>query len=359
MGRSGGRRRIEIGWFEAVGLMVGYVASLAVVGVAGMYIGERSVQQRLGAKERIVRIPISPKAPGADDGAEKEPDITFYDTLAKRDEPVREGRLIVRDDAAAKTAPTPTPGAKGVAPATGGGSQKAPAPGGGPAKPAQRAGAGVAPPTPGTSKPVASQADAPAPAAPRTAMPRPPEVAALPTAKPVPVPGAEPPPAGSEAVPPPAGDPPALAARTVPGSPRPAVPATEAANEPKVPAPEESPAAPPRTAGSSGGPAGVSPEAAATAKALLAEKPAIPAGGGSGATWSAQVNATQDQRVARELTDRLRRRGYDAYMVTQVRSGATWYRVRVGRLSSLEMANGLVSQLKQQEGLSSAFVASD
>ncbi len=359
MGRSGGRRRIEIGWFEAVGLMVGYVASLAVVGVVGIYIGERSVQQRLGSKERIVRMPISPKAPGADDGAEKDPDITFYDTLAKRDEPVREGRLIVRDDAAAKPSSTPTPGAKGVAPVPGGGLQKAPAPGTGAAKAAVRAAPGVAPPGAGTPKPVASQADAPASGAPRAAEPRPPEVGAPPAPKPARAPGEEPQASGPQAAPPPASEPPALAARTGPGPARPAASAAEAAAEPTAPAPEVSTAATPRTAGATGGPTGVSPEAAATAKAMLAEKPAIPVGGGSGATWSVQVNATQDQRVAREMTDRLRRRGYDAYIVTQVRNGSTWYRVRVGRLSSLEMANGLVGQLKQQEGLPSAFVASD
>jgi cell division septation protein DedD len=103
----------------------------------------------------------------------------------------------------------------------------------------------------------------------------------------------------------------------------------------------------------------VTPEAAATARALL-DSTASEAGQQTGAgNWSVQVNATQERGVADRLVSDLRARGYDAFIVTQTREGAVWYRVRVGRLASLEKANALVGELKERAGLSHAFVASD
>jgi len=66
-----------------------------------------------------------------------------------------------------------------------------------------------------------------------------------------------------------------------------------------------------------------------------------------------------DEALARSLAQRLRERGYDAYVVGQLRDDVRWYRVRVGRLESIEKANELVSRLKEKEGMAQAFVASD
>jgi cell division septation protein DedD len=92
---------------------------------------------------------------------------------------------------------------------------------------------------------------------------------------------------------------------------------------------------------------------------LLGSSAADPEGRVGSGTWSVQVNATQDRGVADRLIADLRARGYDAFIVTQAREGAVWYRVRVGRLRSLEEANALVVELKEREGLPHAFVASD
>jgi cell division septation protein DedD len=72
-----------------------------------------------------------------------------------------------------------------------------------------------------------------------------------------------------------------------------------------------------------------------------------------------QVNATREEETATGLADRLRDRGYDAFIVEQNRDGVVWYRVRVGRLATIEMANALVREIKEREGLPHAFVASD
>jgi cell division septation protein DedD len=101
---------------------------------------------------------------------------------------------------------------------------------------------------------------------------------------------------------------------------------------------------------------GVTPEAAATARSGSAPRSQPPPTTGS---WSVQVNATREEEMATGLADRLRDRGYDAFIVEQTRDGVVWYRVRVGRLPTIEMANALVREIKEREGLPHAFVASD
>jgi cell division septation protein DedD len=72
-----------------------------------------------------------------------------------------------------------------------------------------------------------------------------------------------------------------------------------------------------------------------------------------------QVTATTDAAEARALVQRLRSRGYDAYLVqAPSREGVTWYRVRVGRFSPRERAKAveLQNRLRTEGGMSSAFV---
>ena len=106
MASQGRRRRLEIGWLEAAVLTVGYLASLALVYVLGIYVGKGVQQRRLGAEERLIRLPIPEgSGPGGTARSGQEPDLTFYDTLAKgaaappARTPRGEGRIIVTEDA--------------------------------------------------------------------------------------------------------------------------------------------------------------------------------------------------------------------------------------------------------------------
>ena len=74
------------------------------------------------------------------------------------------------------------------------------------------------------------------------------------------------------------------------------------------------------------------------------------------AGWTVQVNATTDPQQAQELARSLRAKGYDAYTVQAPVRGQTWYRVRVGRLTSRDKAGELESRLKRREGLENAYV---
>jgi cell division septation protein DedD len=349
MTRPRTRRRIEIGWFEAIVLVFGYVLSLGVVGLGGIYVGQRTVQQRLGAKERVFRLPIDrgPGSPNPEVAAE-EPDITFYEAL-KGEARAPEGRIIMPGEKGAPVAAKPAAGGSTGATAT--------------------APAGAATKTPGPSPRQGAAASAPEPQ--QAVAARPP----LPTFGPAPPgavtsPGSVPRPAAERLpteAPPRAVGPPAPGLRTLPASP------TESRSAGRQPAPPSDPATGSRSRESAIAaddeldrepaplkPASrVTPEAAATARALLNSSPAEADQQTGTGSWSVQVNATQERGVADRLVSDLRARGYDAFIVTQTREGAVWYRVRVGRLASLEKANALVGELKDRAGLSHAFVASD
>lgn len=75
------------------------------------------------------------------------------------------------------------------------------------------------------------------------------------------------------------------------------------------------------------------------------------------AGWTVQVTATTDATEARALVQRLRSRGYDAYLVqAPSREGTTWYRVRVGRFASRDEARQWEQRLKTEAGMPGAFV---
>lgn len=103
------------------------------------------------------------------------------------------------------------------------------------------------------------------------------------------------------------------------------------------------------------------PAPAATKDALVvvgrstAPTPRGPAKG----NWSVQVSATRDPRTADSVLQRLRKRGYDAFVLKIRRGGETFYRVRVGHYASLEDAQQVVSRLRREPGVPEAFVASD
>jgi len=75
-------------------------------------------------------------------------------------------------------------------------------------------------------------------------------------------------------------------------------------------------------------------------------------------TWRAQVNAFPDPRSAKLLVDRLKNKGYNAYVSEVQNRGKTWYRVSVGRYDSREDAEKTVKTLKTKENFPAAFAAS-
>lgn len=79
---------------------------------------------------------------------------------------------------------------------------------------------------------------------------------------------------------------------------------------------------------------------------------------GGEALWSVQVNAFPDERSAQTWVDRLKNKGYKAYMVEANLGGRTWYRVRVGRYGTREEAEKIEAQLKSRENLTKAFATS-
>lgn len=88
-------------------------------------------------------------------------------------------------------------------------------------------------------------------------------------------------------------------------------------------------------------------------------KPAIPLGAKkdeSTRTWSVQISATQDRTAAQLLHEKIRNKGFDAYIVEAEINSARWYRVRVGRFSTSEDAEKTRQDLQSKENLANAFV---
>jgi cell division septation protein DedD len=58
------------------------------------------------------------------------------------------------------------------------------------------------------------------------------------------------------------------------------------------------------------------------------------------------------------LVDRLKNKGYNAYVSEAQNKGKTWYRVNVGRFNNRDEAEKTVEALRTKENHSKAFVAS-
>jgi cell division septation protein DedD len=78
----------------------------------------------------------------------------------------------------------------------------------------------------------------------------------------------------------------------------------------------------------------------------------------NGKNWTVQVNAVPDERAAKVWVDRLRSKGYNAYMTEVNDKGKLWYRVRVGRYGTREEADKMVDSLKTKENLAAVFATS-
>jgi cell division septation protein DedD len=71
--------------------------------------------------------------------------------------------------------------------------------------------------------------------------------------------------------------------------------------------------------------------------------------------WTVQVNAFPDERSAKIWVDRLKNKGYNAYLTEVHHKGRLWYRVRVGRYGTREDADRWVETLRNKENLANAF----
>ncbi len=91
----------------------------------------------------------------------------------------------------------------------------------------------------------------------------------------------------------------------------------------------------------------LSPKQEEKAKAAAGERP-----------WTVQVNAFPDEEPARSLAERLKGKGYDAYVATANIKGHVWYRVRVGHYQSRDEAGKLQETLRSKENFSKAIIAS-
>jgi cell division septation protein DedD len=74
--------------------------------------------------------------------------------------------------------------------------------------------------------------------------------------------------------------------------------------------------------------------------------------------WRAQVNAYPDERSAKQIVDRLKNKGYNAYVTEVQNNGKTWFRVSVGKYGSRGEADKAVEALKTKENFPKAFAAS-
>ena len=68
--------------------------------------------------------------------------------------------------------------------------------------------------------------------------------------------------------------------------------------------------------------------------------------------WRAQVNAFPDERSAKQIVDRLKNKGYNAYVTEVQNQGKTWFRVSVGKYDSRDEADKMVETLRTQGKLS-------
>ena len=75
----------------------------------------------------------------------------------------------------------------------------------------------------------------------------------------------------------------------------------------------------------------------------------------SGKAWYVQVNAFPDEKSGKVSVDRLKNRGYNAYLMEARNNGKLWYRVRVGEFSSREEAERIADILKSKENFPKAF----
>jgi cell division septation protein DedD len=101
----------------------------------------------------------------------------------------------------------------------------------------------------------------------------------------------------------------------------------------------------------------VSPVAVATPKpqTVASEQPAKHEAPAS--AWSVQALASTDKKLASDWLQRLKAKGYEAFIVDADINGNTWHRLRIGNFEIRQDAENLRIELKAKEGFKDAFVA--
>jgi cell division protein FtsN len=164
---------------------------------------------------------------------------------------------------------------------------------------------------------------------------------------------------GESAAPPRSPAPTPPAAPAAPAAPRaPAPPEPEASTPKATPAPPAaSPApAPARPPSTTSAPSSAVSPPARTASNPTPPTPSPPA---AGRGWTVLASPTRNRSEAEDLQRQLRGKGYDASLVRVARDGDTWYRVQIGRFGSAAQANEVMHRLREREGVSHVFVASE
>ena len=73
-------------------------------------------------------------------------------------------------------------------------------------------------------------------------------------------------------------------------------------------------------------------------------------------SWSVQIASTLDEKAARQLQEKLKTQGYDAFIVIADVNAARWYRLRVGRFGAKQEAEATRQALQSKANIRSAFV---
>ena len=72
--------------------------------------------------------------------------------------------------------------------------------------------------------------------------------------------------------------------------------------------------------------------------------------------WTVQVNASTDEGSQQKLVERLKQKGYDAYLVKTNQNGRDWYRVRVGHFAARGQAQEMLEVLQTKENFKAIIV---
>jgi cell division protein FtsN len=81
--------------------------------------------------------------------------------------------------------------------------------------------------------------------------------------------------------------------------------------------------------------------------------------GRSSSSYTVQVGAFRDKRMAETLRQRLRQHGYSASVTTTGTRNAKFYRVRLGEFDSPADAERFISRLRSQMGLKAVVAAAN
>ncbi len=132
---------------------------------------------------------------------------------------------------------------------------------------------------------------------------------------------------------------------------------TQPAEKPKSEAKEKLPEKP-APAKAEAAPVKIAEKKVAPAEEPAKAEPAASTAKEAAKVWRAQVNAFPDERSAKQIVDRLKNKGYNAYVTEVQNKGKTWYRVSVGKYGSRDEADKMVETLRSKENYPKAFAAS-